>query len=115
MASEYLETIRSPLSKARALAAAADANLIGIVTALAAGDPVSRETIRSAISRCDHARQDMDRAIHAALGVHSIDGRVLSAGDSDDMWAAMLTALERIEGRPTPIRTGYPACESFVA
>lgn len=108
MTSEYLETIRTPLATARAHVAAADANLTGIVTALAAGDAVSRETIRNALSRCDHARQEMDRAIYAALRVSALDGRALSAGDPDDMRAALFAALDRIEGKPAPVRTGFP-------
>ncbi|GJE77210.1 hypothetical protein [Methylorubrum suomiense] len=115
MASACLETIRAPLSRARQHVASADANLIGLVTSLAAKNYVSRETIDCAIARCDHARQDMDRAIYAALGVQSSDGRQLCVGDAADMRLAMTTALERIEGRPAPIRTGTPAVGSFVA
>ncbi len=114
MASEYLETIRSPLSRARAHVAAADANLIGIATALAAGDAVSGATIDTALARQAHARQEMDRAIYAALGTLTLDGRTLSPGDYRDMRAALFAALSRIEGRPAPIRTGYPEVGSFV-
>ncbi len=93
----------------------ANSHLIAIVTSLAAGDAVSRETIRNAISRCDHARQDMDRAIYAALGTLTLNGRVLSAGDLLDMRAALFAALDRIEGKPAPVCTGYPEVGSFVA
>ncbi len=108
MASPYLETIRSPLAQSRCHVAAADANLTGIVTILASGAPVTRETIRKALARCEHARQAMDQAIFAALGVQALDGRNLSTGDADDMWTALHVALERIEDRPEPIRTGFP-------
>lgn len=97
MASAYLETIRNPLTKARNHVMAADANLTGLVAKLAAGDVVSRETISTAIARCDHARQDMDKAIYAALDVESLNGRRLAAFDSDDMADALLTRLGRNE------------------
>jgi hypothetical protein len=95
--SAYLETIRNPLTLARNHVMAADANLTGLVAKLAAGDVVSVETIRSAVARCDHARQDMDRAIYAALDVEFVNGRRLAAFDSDDMKDALLTRLGRNE------------------
>ena len=97
MTSAYLETIRNPLTLARNHVMAADANLTGLVAKLAAGDVVSVETIRSAVARCDHARQSMDRAIYAALEVESLNGRQLAANDPDDMTDALLTRLGRNE------------------
>lgn len=97
MTSAYLETIRNPLTLARNHVMAADANLTGLVAKLAAGDVVSVETIRSAVARCDHARQGMDRAIYAALDVEFVKGRRLAALDSDDMKDALLTRLGRNE------------------
>lgn len=95
MTSAYLETIRNPLTLARNHVMAADANLTGLVAKLAAGDVVSVDTIRIAIARCDHARQDMDRAIYAALEVEAVNGRRLSTLDSDDLKDALLTRLCR--------------------
>lgn len=112
MASHF-ETVAA-LATARYQASAADHELISIVACLSAGDAVFGATIDNALARQAHARQEMDRAIYAALGTLTLDGRTLSPGDHRDMRAALFAALGRIEGRPAPIRTGYPEVGSFV-
>lgn len=110
MTSSYLETVRYPVVRARNHVAFADANLTGLVARLKAGDLSDRSTIRQAIAKCQHARQDFDRAIYAALEIEALNGRRLEANDPDDMADALLARLEINEqaGRSKPYGTGYP-------
>lgn len=114
MASPYLETVRCPVVRARNHVAFADANLTGLVARLKAGDLTDRNTIRQAIAKCQHARQDFDRAIYAALEVETLNGRRLEANDPDDMADALLARLEINEqtGRTKPYGTGLPEAHS---
>lgn len=97
MTSSYLDTIRCPVTRARNNVMAADANLTGLVKRLASDSVETRDTIRQAIAKCRHARQDMDRAIYVMLGVEALNGRRLEAEDADDMADALLARLERNE------------------
>lgn len=114
MASSYLETVRCPVVRARNHVAFADANLTGLVARLKAGDLTDRSTIRQAIAKCQHARQDLDRAIYAAIEVETLNGRRLAANDPDDMADALLARLEINEqaGRAASYNTGYPEAHS---